>query len=372
MKKILILGVASVQMDAVLELKQMGVEVHTCAMKKDGPAAEISDYFELLNFIDIDKVEEYIIKNNIDCVYSVGSDIAMPIVSKISENLNLPHFVSEESSKICNNKNMLREFLGNDFEGNIKFEVVKDENHSIEIDYPFIMKPADSQGQRGVKVINSYDEFIREYPISKSYSRSGLVIIEEYILGNEISVNAYVIDGKVVFCIPSDRVTWNQFDGGLIHKHIAPCRQLSNIAQENIYDLVNRSAQKLNIKNGPLYFQVKMNGDIPKVIEITPRLDGCHMWKVLKYYTGVNILKLTLEHLLFNKTDEINLEQKISNEITLEFMCQEPNTIVDYSKFVVPNNKLEIFHYYNNGDNIRPVNGKFDKIGYFITKKGIK
>ncbi|CEP81815.1 ATP-grasp domain-containing protein [Paraclostridium sordellii] len=371
MNRILILGVASVQMDAVLQLKKMGVEVHTCAMAKDGPAAEVSDYFKILNFMEIDKVEEYIVENNIDCIYSIGSDIAMPIASKISGKLNLPHFVREDSARICNNKNLLREFLGNDFKGNIKFEVVKDEKHNIGIKYPFIMKPTDSQGQRGVKIINSYDEFIKEYPLSKTYSRSGLVIIEEYIKGNEISVNAYLIDGKVVFCVPSDRVTWPGFGAGLIHKHIVPCRDLSKRGKKNIYDLVSRSAEKLNVKNGPLYFQIKMDGDSPKIIEITPRLDGCHMWKVLEYYTGTNLLKLTLEHLLFNKTSSLEIQKNLIDEVTLEFICQKPNSIADYSRFNIPKDALDVFYYYNDGDNIRPVNGKFDKIGYFITKKGI-
>ena len=35
-KKVLILGVAAVQMDAVSQLKKMGCETFTCAMAKDG------------------------------------------------------------------------------------------------------------------------------------------------------------------------------------------------------------------------------------------------------------------------------------------------------------------------------------------------
>lgn len=43
-KKVLILGVAAVQMDAVSQLKKMGCETFTCAMAKDGPAADLSDH----------------------------------------------------------------------------------------------------------------------------------------------------------------------------------------------------------------------------------------------------------------------------------------------------------------------------------------
>ena len=56
MKKVLILGVASVQMDAILLLKEMGFEVHACAMAKDGPGAEVADIFTIINILDRDNI----------------------------------------------------------------------------------------------------------------------------------------------------------------------------------------------------------------------------------------------------------------------------------------------------------------------------
>ena len=58
-KKVLILGVAAVQMDAVSQLKKMGCETFTCAMAKDGPAADLSDHFNLINILDNTSVNFY-------------------------------------------------------------------------------------------------------------------------------------------------------------------------------------------------------------------------------------------------------------------------------------------------------------------------
>ena len=157
-KKVLILGVASVQMDAILMLKEMGYETYACAMAKDGPGVDYVDYFSEINILDREKLIEYIEKNGIDLVYSVGSDLAMPIVNYISRKLNMPHFVSEETALICNNKDLMRKTLGNDFEGNVKFQIIENGDEEIKIKFPFILKPADSQGQRGVFLINSLDE----------------------------------------------------------------------------------------------------------------------------------------------------------------------------------------------------------------------
>ncbi|WP_250673706.1 ATP-grasp domain-containing protein [Paraclostridium ghonii] len=365
-KKVLVLGVASVQMDAIIQLKQMGYETYACAMKKDGPGADIADHFEVINILDKEAIIKYIEKNNISLVYSVGSDIAMPVSCYISEKLGMPHFVSEKTAYICNNKDLMRHALGEGFNGNIAFQVVKNIEEQIQIEFPFILKPADSQGQRGVRLINNYEEYLQNFNISKQYSRSGLVMIEQYISGKELSVNGYVVDGKIEYLIISDRDTWEQHTG-LIHKHIVPACNIDKDMEEDISKIIYNACKKLGINNGPVYAQMKLEKNKPYIIEITPRLDGCHMWKLLSYYTGINLLKLTFEHLLNNNTAELDLNKSKDEKYVLEFICQQPNTKADYIEY---KNKIESsvdsFKYYNQGDNIRPVNGIFDKIGYFI------
>lgn len=366
MKKVLILGVASVQMEAIEELKQMGIYTYACAQADDGPGSKLADHFEIINILDQEKLSRFVQEQGVDCVYSVGSDLAMPVASRISEQLRLPRFVSSEIAATCNNKNKLREFLGSEFEGNVPFQIIEDSGDEIALAYPFIMKPSDSQGQRGVRLIRNDQEFKQHYEACRQHSRSGLVIIEEYVDGPEISVNAYIVDGDAAFMVPSDREVWPQFQGGLIHKHIVPSAALNHESEANLKDLVLRTSRKLGVQNGPLYFQIKMRGAQPYIIEVTPRLDGCHMWNLLKHYTGVNLIKLTFEHLLFGKTDELHKYELSGRGYTLEFLCEVPEVKADYSKFTVPSAALHRFNYYHDGDWIRPINGQYEKIGYFV------
>lgn len=367
-KKVLILGVASVQMDAIKELKKMGYEVHAVAMANDGPGAAEADVFKEINILDKEAITAYIKEEGISVVYSVGSDMAIPVASDLSEKLDLPRFVSEKTAKICNNKDLMRETLGNNFEGNIPFQIMKEKDEEIQLPYPFILKPTDSQGQRGVVLVNNKQEFLEHFDHSKSYSRSGVVIIEKYVTGPEISVNGYMVDGKLVFLVPSDRETWTQFTG-LIHKHILPTRVLSDEGNERLLSILESTCSKLEINNGPVYAQMKVENGLPYIIEITPRLDGCHMWNILEKYTGVNLLELSFEHLIEGTTNALDNAKEITDDYVLEFICQEPNTPADYSDFQDKmSNSIESFQYYEQGDNIRPVNGKYEKIGYFIYK----
>ena len=169
MRKILILGVASVQADALIVLEGLGFVTFACDMAKDGPGAEVADHFEIINILDSEKVIHYIKENNIEAVYSVGSDIAMPVACRISEELGLPHFVSSKVATICNKKEMMRRALGNECAGNVPLQVVESKNDVPNIEMPYIMKPADSQGQRGIFLVNSVQDFEANFDAANSY-----------------------------------------------------------------------------------------------------------------------------------------------------------------------------------------------------------
>lgn len=364
MKKVLILGVASVQMDAVIQLQKMGCETFTVARAKDGVAADVADHFELINILDETALTEYIKENGIDVVYSTGSDLAMPVACRLSEKLNMPHFVSYESAFTCNNKNAMRSVLTQECKGNIPYQVME-KPEKVMIAFPAMLKPSDSQGQRGIFLINSQEELEEHFEESRRYSRAGKVIVEKYIDGPELSVNGYMVNGNLEFMVVSDRETWPQYTG-LIHKHIVPAYTVEPETRKKVRDIIEDACRRVNINNGPAYFQMKLDGQIPYIIEMTPRLDGCHMWNILSRATGVNLMKLCFEHLLYNDISELdNLREKIE-PMELVFFCQEPDTVMDRAKFEIPEDSVFNFWYYNNGDNIRPVNNRFEKIGYYI------
>lgn len=364
-KKILILGAGNAQRDAIEILNKEGYETYSCAMNDSGPGAKIAKHFEIINIVDYQNVKEYVIKNAIDVVYSVGSDIAMPVACKISEELNLPFFVTESTAINCNSKNNMRNELGSDFVGNTQYQVIESINEVPDIPYPYILKPSDSQGQRGVYLINSVKEFKKHFSNVKNYSRSGKVIAEQYINGPEISVNLYVVNGEIKFFMPSDRITWPKYTG-LIHEHHVPSKVITDEIYNKLYLIVDNALKEMKIYNGPAYFQMKIEDSNPYIIEMTPRLDGCHMWKLIEYYTGVNLLKLTLNHLLLNDTTELNEYKHNDSSYKLEFYCQEPETVMEKGKFIVPNESLTHLFYCETGEIVPNQNGKFEKVGYFI------
>lgn len=361
MQRILVLGIGNAQVDLLQHLKrEYEIEIHALSNNNIGRGLKYTDKFSCIDITKKNDVLEYCQQHKINIIYSVGSDVAMPTVAYVSEQLGLPSFISYDTALTCNNKDLFRNKLKECY-GSVPFQMIEKDNVLINVPFPAIVKPVDSQGQRGVSTIYSIPELPTAFEHAIQFSRAQRVIVEKKIDGPEISVNVYIKNGELVFFLPSGRISWEQFDGGIIHKHILPCN-LTNNAIINIKKLVNETLFNLEINNGPAYFQIKMCGNNPYLIEVTPRLDGCHMWRLILEATGVNLLEISIKHLLGIRIDfPYQIDVKNSS---LEFICQPPNTL--YKKPIIDKGYQYFESYYEDNDLVKEMNGKMEKCAYLV------
>lgn len=367
--KILILGAGNAQIDAIQLCKEMGYLVVGCSYTTVDNGIPFLDFFEHVDIKSIDGVVETAKKHNVKAIYSIGSDVAMPTVMRASEALGLPHFISSRTAEACHSKSLMRRLLGDDFKGNVEyaecFSMEEALNHKS---FPAMMKPTDSQGQRGCFKVDSPEDIRKEFETSMSFSHEGKVILEAFLPGEEISVNGYMKDGKMIFGIVSDRISFSEYPGGIIKEHVLPSK-LSQEHQEKALKISAEAAERIGIDNGPCYFQIKTDADNnPKILEIAPRLDGCHMWNLIKHHCGVNLLQACFSHLL-NGSPCIEPTSLYSNaEHRLVFFSQAPWTKFDINLHDVSDSEYS-FYYYSDGDKVRRLNGYIEKCGYKIVKR---
>ena len=365
MLKVLILGVGNAQVDALRLLKEMNCITYGLSWRNAGRGIKFCDHFDIIDIKDKDKVLAYAERNKVDVVYSVGSDIAMPTIGYVSEELGLPYFCSEYSATVLNNKFLLRNFLMEHNLLNIAFQGGK---HWKDFDnwnkFPAILKPVCSQGQRGIRKIENKNDIKKHIQNAQNFSESGEVILEEFITGVEISANLFLNEGKIIYCFISDRKTYEELDGGLVKSHIFPTKMNTKL-QTRALQIASDTVKHLNIQNGPVYFQMMYNSDDVHIIEVTPRLDGCHIWRLIKFYTGIDLLKLTFDMLL-GKTIVPESFHENGHIRGLHFFSQKPNRKFKFTDFIVPEETKYNEFYYEDGQKVRPLNKVFEKVGYYI------
>ena len=368
-KKVLILGAGNSQIDAIEYCKAHDLFVAGCSYTNTDKGIPMLDDFRQADIKDVDAVAKYASDLNAAAVYSVGSDLAVPTVMRVSEMLGLPHFISYESAMLCHSKDLMRGALGHGFEGNVDFMVCETIDEALTYDaFPAMMKPVDSQGQRGCFKVSSKEDIAEHFNSSLGYSVGGKVIIESYIDGPEISVNAYRYNGETVFAVASDRESFAEYPGGLPKKHRIPSTFADESTQVTAIKIVDKAADALGISDGPCYCQMKIGRDgRPYIIEITPRLDGCHMWDLIKHWCGVDLLDACFRHLT-DGDPGIKKDTKGNSGIwELEFFSEKTGESFDPSKYEYADAEKHVF-YYEAGDTVSKVNGYFEKCGCMIRR----
>ena len=361
--RILVLGVGHAQADLVRICKEYGYEVYTCANSEAGPARALADGFRLVDISDLDGVAEYARGVSADLVYSVGSDIAMPTVCRVSELLGLPCFVPSETAVLCNTKHLMRERLGEDFPWNLGFQCLGSPEEFSPMDFPLMMKPADSQGQRGVRLVSSREEMERHFLESLGFSRCRRVVLEEYAEGPEIGVSMYVLDGEVAFLGAYDRMPWPHVPGLTLGRGAVTPSSMVSADPQPVRRLMEETVRRLGIRNGPAFSQVRYKGMEPKLLEISPRLDGGHLWRLWKLSTGVDLLRATVEHFsgkIPSREDFLprgNVVQAIQ-----ESLCSPPLAPMDRKRFRVDGTD-HVEWYYEHGEPVRSINGILEHVG---------
>ncbi len=370
MRKILVLGTGSAQRDIIEYCKENGLHVIAVSNVSGYMAEKLADEFYQIDIVDVDALEKLAREKEVDLIYSVGSDIAMPTVAEVSERLSLPTYIEKDTALVCNKKNELRKLIQDrNIEGSVPYQVLNGADDEITIPFPAIMKPLDSQGQRGVRRVDSAEEIRDHFEETLSYSREKKVILERYIDGSEISVNVFLKDGEIVFYLISDRITWSQYPGGIIHEHVIPSKYEKdpNITAR-IRKLVEECLDAIGLKEGPGYFQIKVSSQgYPYLIEVTPRLDGCHMWRLIRYSTGVDLMKASVGGLL-GEGYEIPEEYPVKAH-SLEFLCDAPGNLFSENNYELPEHVF-LRWYYREGQKVNKTNGYCEKCGYVI-KEGL-
>jgi len=364
--KALILGTGNAQVDLIKYLKKAGWFVVGCSYRRQGRGIGLVDQFELVDLLDLAALEKLARREGIDLIYSIGSELAVPAAVKISSNLGLPTSVSSETVEYLRDKSTLRDFLAAQSISPVKYKVLK---RITDLEgwghFPAIVKPVDSQGQRGVFLVNSRKDLEGKLESSLKFSRSKTAIIEEFLNGPEVSANALVVDSRVVLNEISDRITAGEHAIGVPVKHVYPSEVCTGEIIAEIQGMVERCILALKIENGPVYFQLKITDRGPRILEVAARLDGCHIWKLIKTACGVDLLDASVSLLTGTISSNLRVQPGPARN-SLSFLLCPTGEIFEEEDHPVPESATYSEYYYETGQTVSPINGLLEKVGYFI------
>lgn len=371
-RTVLVLGTNAGQADLIRHMRARHWRVIGCSPLPGEMGQRLCDVVESVDIADLDALEIVARRHEAELILSVASDVAIRSVVALSERLGLPHFHDSTFVGLLDDKAALRAFLDRHELGSVPFRRVsrlgQEKGWSR---FPCIVKPTDAQGQRAVARVDAPDALEPALIRAMEVSRSGCAIIEAFLEGVEMSCNLLVRGGEVRLQVLSERLVHQAPAVGVPRGHLLPPVAVSRAQQQAAHELVGRIVAAMGHPDGALYVQMIATEDGPRIVEIAPRLDGCHMWRLIALARGVDLLEMMVSCLtgdapLSGLPDDPKLEAQSGPVMELMFQQAPPGTIFDSGDFPPPDDAIHHEFRYGDGERIRAVNGSLDVVGYYV------
>lgn len=324
MKRIFIIGASILQLPAIQKAKKLGYYVGVADFNPNAVGIPYADEYYNVSTIDEEGVYEAAKAFGADGIMTLATDMPMRSVAYACKKLGLTGISYDTAVKATDKGEMIMAFEAHGVE-HPWYYIVEDATKPLPegITYPCITKPTDNAGSRGVMLVNSREELESALAYSSENGRSGAVIVEEYMVGPEVSVEVVVCKGVPHVLQITDKLTT-----GAPHfvemGHSQPSR-LPVADQEKIKDLACRAVKAVGIDNGPAHVEIMLTKDGPKMVELGARMGGdCITTHLVPLSTGVDMIKATMDICLGQTPD---IEPKFQKGSAIRFFDVQPGTI---------------------------------------------
>lgn len=327
MKRIAIIGASYLQLTLIEKAKELGLETHVFAWAIGDPGEAAADYFYPISIVERDRILKKCQEIRIDGICSIASDLASITVNYVASHMGLTGN-SLESTYCSTNKRAMRKcFLehGDPSPTSISITSLSDVDGKA-LRYPMIVKPSDRSGSRGITKIYNLEELENAIEDAKNQSFEKKVLIEEFVEGQEYSVECISWKGEHHLLAVTKKYTT-----GAPHfietAHLEPASLFPDVINR-IRDITFHALDSLLIKNGASHTELKIADDgAIKLIEIGGRMGGdCIGSDLVQLSTGVDFVRAVIEISLGQKPTLKAAPNHSASAI--RFICTEEDLFV--------------------------------------------
>lgn len=334
------------QIELIKQLKSRKITTVLIDGSQNAVAKSYADSFYNVNIFDIDAVKMIAVKEKVDFLLTVCADQVLLVVAEVSEMLGLPCYINFKTAQDVSDKIRMKRIFKES--GIPTTDYVETEHLDLDaishLRYPLVVKPVDAYSSKGVRKAENLEELKQFYAEAQQISRSGGVIVEEFFQGEEISVDAFVINGeaKILAVTNSEKIKYN-------NRFVIFRGRYPVVASEGVLKQIEGIAQKIAdgfaLTNAPLLIQLLNNGNELSVLEFCARTGGNMKWLLIKYSCGVDVITATIDITLGIEPD-LQIRNTGHNIVVNDFIYCRPGIFDHFEGFdkMVEQGYINEFH----------------------------
>lgn len=309
-KTILILGATSQTVPFIEKAHEMGIRVYCSDYNPDAIAKRYADYPLNIDCFDLDALAKKVIDLSIDGIVLGCADPLLAPYAELCKRLGKPCYATKEQVETLGNKKGLKEKLkdyGLPFIPEFELTSGKDVDLKDD-DYPVFVKPVDNCSSKGMSVCYKREDFADSVSKALSASRSKTILIERYMVCDDISITYTFVNGRIFVTSISDRyVNREQVGVGTITTALVYPSKYTQLYFDTIHEKACDMFRGLGIRNGVLTMQSFVENGKIMFYDPAFRTTGGQGYIIYNHFGTVDQIKMLIEFALTGKmTDNIS------------------------------------------------------------------
>lgn len=330
------MGAGPEQCEAIKVAHDLGLFIVAIDANRDAPGLKMADISVCDDIKNVDKMTQIAKKYEVDGVMTHGVEIP-EVVAKIAKNLGLPGTEPEVATRATDKLRRIECFTEHEVPCAM-YATARNADEAMEaskrVGYPCIFKPVDSSGARGVIKVSSDTEVKGAYEHTVRFTKRPVVLIEELLVGKEISTESIIYHDRIYTVALADRnYIMGRFEPYFIEDGGEMPTRLSPSEIEKVKAVVEAAIRALGIDWGVAKGDILIDSKgTAKVIEMAARTSGGRFCSVkVPLSTGINFLKPFIQMTVGLEPDLSELRPKFSKGVAERTIFVEPGIVTDIS-----------------------------------------
>ena len=235
-----------------------------------------------------------------------------------------------------------------------------------ELGAPVVVKPVDGSAQRGVTEVRGEGELAPAFDRALAASRAGAVMLEQYLHGEEYTVNGFLLEGEYFPMSITRRLLHPPPPLGVCIAHRYP----SLLEDETkLFELARAARRAVGLETGPSYVQVRIDAGVPWTIEVGARLGGGKDAELAKLVTGFDAVRANVLWALGKLTrDDLERGEPFAPCGQVRFVVAPPGRLVrlDTAPALAVEGVHEAGFYWREGMTLPPLTSGAERLGYLL------
>ena len=367
-RSILILGGSRWQVDLIRRASALGLRTIVADISADAPGRQIADEFVQVDTNDAGRLAEVASTRGVSLVLAEQTDRTVPVAAAINERLGLPGIRPETALRFTNKFVMRQALAGSGVPMPRYAEVFSADEAKRRArawGYPVVVKPKSSQSSFGVFKATTDGEIERFTPETLRLSNDGAFLVEEFVEGTEITVEALALDGRCTVLAVSEKSHYSHND--CVARRLAYPPRFDEALMARIHETAARAVEWLGLENGMSHGEYRLRDGIPHLVEVAARGGGTRIASIIvPHVSGIDMYEVLIRKLL---GDDVSMRQPLRRAALLEFLDFGPGKVARIAGLdAVRSDSVvhEIELAFREGDTIRRPQDDKTRLGYFI------